>query len=327
MLEFWKQKLDRAEQAIYQTIKDSFAKGELNVSIPQVSECSIKKIMRSIEFDHPELYFMSPQYGIMTSTGGGLFRMRTFQTLQTHSIYTQSQIRMIDLCFDRVVSEILSHHGNEEDLEKRICSYLVQNTNYEIDAIHNQNAAAALYFHRAQCSGIAKAVKFLMDRASLWCIVVAGDAKQFATQETAHAWNIVRINGKYFHLDVTSMIGSNGNLNAFFNYSDEAMTETHNWNRGEVPQCVDSRYDPISFSKPRGERKVVEVKSESQIFELFKNSPDGISFFSYTSSGRLEDQQTAIMDLARKYCMQINISATIHVGYAAGVWTVEIKKT
>ena len=65
----------------------------------------------------------------------------------------------------------------------------------------NQNAGTCLVQNKAQCSGIARAIKYLCDYIGLWCIVITGDIDDKATHTVGpHAWNIVRIDGKYYHL-------------------------------------------------------------------------------------------------------------------------------
>ena len=55
----------------------------------------------------------------------------------------------------------------------------------------------------AVCEGMAKAVKILCDELGIWCIVALSDANPDKGIKYRHAWNVIRIDGKYYHLDVT----------------------------------------------------------------------------------------------------------------------------
>ena len=56
---------------------------------------------------------------------------------------------------------------------------------------------------RDRCEGMAKAVKILCDELGIWCIVALSDANPDKGIKYRHAWNVIRIDGKYYHLDVT----------------------------------------------------------------------------------------------------------------------------
>ena len=110
----------------------------------------------------------------------------------------------------------------------------------------NQNAATVLLKHEGQCSGISKAVKLLFDHFNIDSMIVTGEMIDKTTKVSGpHAWNIVKINGVYYHLDVTSMIGCNMQkiepfIYLFYNYSDQQMEQTHRWQRSRFPQCISS---------------------------------------------------------------------------------------
>ena len=46
-------------------------------------------------------------------------------------------------------------------------------------------------------------VKILCDELGIWCIVALSDANPDKGIKYRHAWNVIRIDGKYYHLDVT----------------------------------------------------------------------------------------------------------------------------
>lgn len=48
------------------------------------------------------------------------------------------------------------------------------------------------------CQGYAKAYQYLCQKANLWCRMVSG-----ASENVAHAWNIVKLDSGIFHIDVT----------------------------------------------------------------------------------------------------------------------------
>ena len=55
----------------------------------------------------------------------------------------------------------------------------------------------------AACEGYAKAAKYLLEKAEIECFTLVGDAQNFEGETESHMWNIVNIDGEYYHLDTT----------------------------------------------------------------------------------------------------------------------------
>ena len=93
-------------------------------------------------------------------------------------------------------------------------------------------------FHKAQCEGIAKAMKVLLNAVDVKCIVVTGDSIK-SGQCVPHAWNIVDIDGEPYQLDVTWDIGtvkSRKILYDYFNLPDSLMNLEHR-PENTLPKC------------------------------------------------------------------------------------------
>ena len=53
------------------------------------------------------------------------------------------------------------------------------------------------------CEGIAKSVKVLCDTLGIWCMIAVCGNNPEKGIKYRHTWNIVKIDGQYYHLDVT----------------------------------------------------------------------------------------------------------------------------
>ena len=85
--------------------------------------------------------------------------------------------------------------------------WLLERCVYDKDAPHAHDAAGALALGRAVCEGIAKAYKFLCDRADLPCAFATGHTR---TSGGPHAWNAVYAAGRWSHVDVTDDLPDTG---------------------------------------------------------------------------------------------------------------------
>ena len=73
----------------------------------------------------------------------------------------------------------------------------------------------------------------LLNQAGIKCIYVAGPT---------HAWNIVKIAGKYYQVDATwddpvSSDGKNILSHKYFNKSDAFFKKDHVWDTSAYPKC------------------------------------------------------------------------------------------
>ena len=93
--------------------------------------------------------------------------------------------------------------------------------------------------HRSTiCAGYSSMFKLLCDQLGIYCIYVSGTAKGKDGWDV-HSWNIVRINGNYYHIDVTFDSGrfhANGKYEyKYYLRSDAAIQQDHQWDRKKYP--------------------------------------------------------------------------------------------
>ena len=94
--------------------------------------------------------------------------------------------------------------------------------------------------HISVCEGISKGFKFLCDGIGIPCIVVTGTALDSSRSRGGHAWNLVSVNGKYRHLDVTGELTRAKRQGIAprdgYLHTDSEMRENHyQWNATLVP--------------------------------------------------------------------------------------------
>lgn len=106
--------------------------------------------------------------------------------------------------------------------------------------IASHNILGVFAYHKAQCEGIAKALKVLLNAVDVKCIVVTGNSVK-SGQSVPHAWNIVNIGEEPYQLDVTWDIGAMGQskhhiAHDYFNLTDELMNQDHKAD-SSLPEC------------------------------------------------------------------------------------------
>ena len=106
----------------------------------------------------------------------------------------------IDYCneIDQIIHYLTNSTKNlTNDLDKALFmhDYLVKHVIYA-DYFNSFSSSGALYDEIAVCQGYAYAFKYMMNKWGIECHYVI-------SEEMNHGWNIIKIDGKYYHVDVT----------------------------------------------------------------------------------------------------------------------------
>jgi len=148
-----------------------------------------------------------------------------------------------------VISKIIKSGMTEKDKELEIHNYIVNNSKYD-SRLFSGNMPNESYLDYGilingvgVCDSYAKAIYRLLNIAGIECIYVAGDAYN-GNEIIPHAWNIVKVEGKFFHVDATwddpiSKDGRDILSFDYFNISDDIISKDHIWDREKYPKCLD----------------------------------------------------------------------------------------
>lgn len=147
----------------------------------------------------------------------------------------QELYEVIKTVLDTQISEGMSDYEKELALH----DYLVTHCKYSEDISQSAGsdiyrAYGALVNQDAVCNGYAEALQLLFKCAGIQSKFVVGTA-----DGVDHAWNLVEIDGKWYHLDATwdDPLPDQGAeaLHPYFNVSDEVIGKNHTWDREEYP--------------------------------------------------------------------------------------------
>ena len=153
---------------------------------------------------------------------------------------------------------------SEAEKEQYIHDFICQNVRYDkLKKPYSHEIIGPLGQSVGVCEGIAKSVKILCDALGIWCIVALSEANPEKGIKYRHAWNVVRIGGKYYHLDATfdNTLGGGERLRYdYFNLSDKQIFRDHERLVWKIPSCEDSAHfyykeKKISFTKMEDVRK------------------------------------------------------------------------
>ena len=242
-------RLNEHEKKVYVEICHAIQGMKPEVPVSSLDVDEIDKCFNCVMIDNPE-FFYTDGYKMTRTLLDGKLQNITFSprfTMTGKEILEKED--GIDSYVNRFISE-MPDLPDEYSKAKYIFDYLVENTEYDTDTENNQNICSVFIDNKSVCQGYAMAAKYLADELGIFCTVVYGSAGG-----ENHAWNLMRLDGTYCHVDITwgdtsyrsSSDGTAGAMTdyVFFGASDDLISENHYVDSiVELPVCdsLDSYY-------------------------------------------------------------------------------------
>lgn len=180
----------------------------------------IKKVICALQNDEPSIFWVASMFSYgLTSNGDSILKL--------FSIFSKSEKEKFAVKLEQKVSELISKlPKNATDYEKELffhdyiidnCTYVNIGGNFKIFT-----AYGCLVEKVAVCEGYAKAMQLLLCKSGVDCRTIVG-----ARGIESHMWNLVKINGDWYHLDVTWDAGGEWQRYNYFNVPDKIIKLDH----------------------------------------------------------------------------------------------------
>lgn len=141
-----------------------------------------------------------------------------------------------------IKKEIKANMSTAEKI-KAVHDYMVLNCAYDYDNyLHgtipgtSYSPSGVLLKKKAVCQGYAETFQLFMDALNIPCKIVTGTGNG-----GGHAWNMVKVDGKWYHIDVTwddPVPDEKGYVRyKYFLIPDSKMDDDHNWNKSVYKKC------------------------------------------------------------------------------------------
>lgn len=201
--------------------------------IPQVPTTDgnwLYDVFFQLRLDHPEIFW---------AVG---FKYRYYKDspnliLIPEYIFDKNKIREHQKALGARVDKLVrtAMKFSEWDKEKYVHDFICENIRYDkLKKPYSHEIIGPLGHGVGVCEGIAKSVKVLCDALGVWCIIAICGNNPEKGIKYRHTWNIVRINGQYYHLDATfdNTLGKNEDgLTSirydYFNLDDKNIFRDH----------------------------------------------------------------------------------------------------
>lgn len=218
---------DLIEEKVYNILPQKDASGSyyieaIKIKESQADEAILKKVFRAFQYDNPRIFWLSNVMGILKNRGS--------ITLSLKSVVSLEECLEISKRLDLEINKIIkSVPGGLSEYERELWIHdlIIQRCKYggipgERSDWRKFTIVGAILDGKAVCEGFAKAMKDLLNGVGIECRLIIGQRGK-----EAHMWNIVKINGAWYHLDATWDSGSNTGKYRYFNLNDDMIKLDH----------------------------------------------------------------------------------------------------
>ena len=201
--------------------------------------------------------------GISCTTQDGVTTWTyTFILTDIQYFTTAAQEREMDQEVSRVLSSLALDGKSQKEKIDAIYNYLIRNVKYVSDAeladesnVIKYSSYAALVQHNAVCQGFAGAFYRLCLESGIDSRIVSSDAMN-------HAWNIVELDGSYYHLDATWDINWPNAPRYYLRGTTYWKAEHRSSTTGDISELGDQFADgsfAAAYPVPEGDYKKAET--------------------------------------------------------------------
>jgi len=202
---FFYEQLNESEKIVYQLILNGLVAFEQEILIENSDTDQIHDIFRRVLYDNPQLFWVSgaATTTIRTPIVGTAYAI--FKPTYSHSTETILQMQQqIEYVVEEFLSQVPSDLS-EVELVRHVYEFIIRSTEYDLESKENQNIYSVFVNQSSVCAGISRAAQLLLNRLGIFATYITGVAyvPGQSSEPINHAWNLVKIGGEYYYLDVT----------------------------------------------------------------------------------------------------------------------------
>lgn len=205
--------LNADEQAVYNTVLEAIGNyaTEITALSAPVTDTQIQKILDYVQRDHPEIFWFQHGATFYYDTVTHIVNKLDFKYCLTPD-ETKKRQEKIDAATKSFMTSVTDSMSDYE-VTLRIYENIIQLVDYDTIGLERQQKTelspevpddlrsiyGVFVNKKAVCAGYAKALQYLLNVCGIECTYVTS---------STHAWNLIKLEGDYYHMDVTWGDGS-----------------------------------------------------------------------------------------------------------------------
>jgi len=251
---YYYSKMNKTQQNLYHAMKIGLSALDSSFVVLRLDGNELQDVFFKLRLDCPEIFYA-------VGFHYRFYRDASHVEVIPEYLFDKKKIKEHQKAMNARVTKLVRPASSMTEWEKElyihdfICTHVLYD---KLKKPYSHEIIGPLGQGVGVCEGIAKTVKVLCDALGIWCIIAISDANPVKRIKYRHAWNVVRIGGRYYQLDVTfdNSLGREGVIRYdYFNLNDKQFFRDHESVIYEIPQCVDGdhfyyRENKLSFTKP-----------------------------------------------------------------------------
>ena len=163
-----------------------------------LDEEDIDTVFQCVMNDHPELFYVEGYTYTKYLRGDDTVAISFSGTYSLTVEEVVARKQEIEQAANSLLAGI-AEDASDYDKVKYVYDTIIMNTDYDLNALENQNIYSVFVGELSVCQGYAKAAQYLLNRLGVEGTLVQGSVDS----GEGHAWNLVKVDGSYYFLDVT----------------------------------------------------------------------------------------------------------------------------
>ena len=245
--------LNKSQQAAYYAIMEGLKSLAPSFSVPRLEGREVFDLHFLMRLDHPEVFFSE---GIKYR----YYEDSTSVEVSPEYLFDKKKVKDHQQAMESRVEKLTrpAMKLSEEEKLLYIHDFICDNVTYDkLKKQYSHEIIGPLGQGVGVCEGISKAVKILCDALGIWCTIAISEANPEKGVRYRHAWNVVKVGGKYYHMDATfdnSLGKGEEKRYDYFLLSDKQIFRDHEPVIWKVPECSDGdgfyyKTKKLSFTK------------------------------------------------------------------------------
>ena len=229
---FFRNTLNQRQKAVYDVCYKALMKNEEDPYLPvEITLDELREVIHAIRYDNPEVFWWAGVYSYWDNSDGTPTRVRFHYWLDI------SELEQYYEKFWKATAPILFYAStlpDEMSKIKYIHDYICLSTEYDYDSLNAGNTGGKLQTpyscaveYKTVCAGYAALFQYYMQNLGIPCAKITSDT---------HAWNLLKVNGKFYQMDVTW--NDTKQIPPYFNLTHEEMAKIDSHTPDEPTQKV-----------------------------------------------------------------------------------------
>lgn len=241
---YFRRMLPDPEKVAYDALLSCVRNHEDRVEGVQLSSIEdLERVARAMYHDHPELIWYDGGYDYYYEDVEGGVKIR----FTPEYVWNPKEAQQIVAYVEASAQPIIDSLKGKSDYEKvrGVYEYLIHNTVYD-RSYYGATMYELFRDGRGVCEAYARAAQYLLNELGVETIFVLGFTGA-QTGRPTHAWNIVKVDGEYYHMDATwgDPCYNDGIQRISYDYlcvTDESLRDTHFMADIPYPECSSEKY-------------------------------------------------------------------------------------